>query len=604
MSFKLRKILKPQFWETRLLLAKIFYLFMFSLLFLRLFYLQIIKHRYYLRKAKERSVVRYVLKAPRGQIITSDGVIIATNRAVFQLYVDVDAIKGKEDKVFLRLSKLLKESFGELKERYAFGRKYSFGRVLLKRNLKWNEVARVITRLYYLPGVSIEVESERYYPWGKPYFHLVGYVARITKREYMRKKDQGYSIEDYIGRRGIERAFEKELKGRNGYIEIEKDAYGRLGKIIKKVKPIPGKDLVLTVRHRYQMAAYKLLKGKSAAFVAISPKGAILAMVSTPAVDPQKFIEGFSYREWRRIQKNPFHPLTNKVLMPYPPGSTFKVITAFAGLEAGVIKNVFQTIYCPGYFVYKRRRFGCWKSHGNVNFFKAIYESCDTYFYWVASSLDVDFLARVAKKFGLGEKTGLNWAEEKRGIVPTREWKKKVFKTIWYPGETLYFAIGQGYLSATPLQMARAYMAIANGGSLYKIWVVKAIRDPISKQEKYFSPVIETKIVPRDGRYFYWIQKALIETVEKGTGKAAKVKGLWVAGKTGTAQVISSKWLKERKGRRWEHHAWFVSYAGRTQPEIITAVLVEHGGHGGSVAAPIAGEFYKECFNMTSENRP
>jgi len=602
MYLNFRKILKPQFWETRLLWAKLFYLFVLTLLFLRLFYLQVIKHRYYLRKAKQRSIVRYVLKAPRGQIITADGVVVATNRAVFQLYVDIDAIKGKEDKVFLRLSKLLGESFGELKERYAFGKKYSFGRVLIKRNLKWDELAKIITRLYYLPGVSIEVESERYYPWGKPYFHLVGYVAKISKREYLRKRDEGYSIEDYIGRRGVERAFERVLKGVNGYIEVEKDAYGRLGKIINRVEPRPGDDVILTVKHKYQMEAYKLLRKKSGAFVALSPTGALLAMVSTPSVDSQKFIEGFSYKEWRKIQKNPAHPLTNKALSPYPPGSTFKVITAFAGLEAGVIKSTSQTIYCPGYFIYKKRRFGCWKRHGNVNFFKAIYESCDTYFYWVASNLDVDFLANIAKEFGLGEKSGLNWAEERQGTVPSREWKKRVFKTVWYPGETLHFAIGQGYLTATPLQMARVYMAIANGGKLYKVWVVKAIRDPISKKEEDFSPIIERKIVPKDKRTFQWIQKALVETVQKGTGKSARVKGLLVAGKTGTAQVISSKWLKEKKGRRWEHHAWFVSYAGRRAPEIITAILIEHGGHGGSAAAPIAGEFYKNCFNMTSES--
>ncbi len=594
-----QKILKAFFWEKRIFWAKFLIIIFFGLLWLRFFYLQIIKYSYYFKKARERSVVSYVIKAPRGEIITSDGVVVATNRAVFQLYLDPKLIKNREDEVLYKLSKILGESLGSLKERYYMARKTYLGRVLIKRNLSWDEVAKIMVRRYYLPGVNIEVESERYYPYRKAYFHLIGYISKITLSEYKKLKDQGYSIEDYIGKLGIERAFEKWLKGKNGIIEIERDAYGRLGRVINRVDPVPGDTLILTVNHKLQMKAYELLKGKEGAIVALSPKdGSILAMVSSPSIDPQKFVEHLSEKEWRRINKSKDNPFLNRALQAYPPGSTYKVITAIAGLESGVIRGVNYTVFCPGYFKFKHRIFRCWKheGHGMVNLIKAIAYSCDTYFYDVASKLDIDYLAKISREWGLGRPTGLGWIEEKAGLVPDRAWKRKTKKRPWYPGETIITGIGQGSLLVTPLQMARLYMAIANGGYLYRPYVVKEIRTPKGKIIK-INPYLEKHIVLKK-KYLKWIREGLEEAVKIGTAKLAYIPGLIVAGKTGTAQVTSSS-AKNRKSLK--PHAWFVSYAGISQPEIVSAVFIEHGGHGGVVAAPIARELYKTYFNIPEE---
>jgi len=297
-----QKILKGIFWEKRLFWAKFLIIFSLAILWFRFFYLQVVKYSYYYKKAKERSVVSYVIKAPRGEIVTSDGVIVATNRAVFQLYLDPELIKDREDAVLYKLSKILKEDFGILKERYYLAKKSFLGRVLIKRNLNWDEVAKIMVRRYYLPGVKVEVEAERYYPYGDMYFHLIGYISKITMKEYKKLKEKGYSMEDYIGRAGIEKKFEKELKGKNGAIEIERDAYGRLGKVINRISPVPGNDLVLTVNHNLQVKAYELMKEKNGALVALSPQdGSVLAMVSSPSINPQKFIDGFTKEEWKRI---------------------------------------------------------------------------------------------------------------------------------------------------------------------------------------------------------------------------------------------------------------------------------------------------------------
>jgi len=593
-----QKILKGIFWEKRLFWAKFLIIFSLAILWFRFFYLQVVKYSYYYKKAKERSVVSYVIKAPRGEIVTSDGVIVATNRAVFQLYLDPELIKDREDAVLYKLSKILKEDFGILKERYYLAKKSFLGRVLIKRNLNWDEVAKIMVRRYYLPGVKVEVEAERYYPYGDMYFHLIGYISKITMKEYKELKEKGYSMEDYIGRAGIEKKFEKELKGKNGAIEIERDAYGRLGKVINRISPVQGNDLVLTVNHNLQVKAYELIKEKNGALVALSPQdGSVLAMVSSPSINPQKFIDGFTKEEWKRINQNPDNPFLNRVLQPYPPGSTYKVITAIAGLEAGVIKNVNDTVFCSGYYKFKNRIFRCWKpeGHKSVNLIKAIAYSCDVYFYTIASKLDIDYLAEVSRKWGLGKPTGLGWSEEKSGFVPDRAWKEKTFKEPWYPGETIIIGIGQGYLLATPLQMARVYMAIANGGYLYKPYVVKKIKR-VNGNVIEIAPQIEKHLI-LNSRYLEWIREGLLEAVRIGTGRGAFIPGLLVSGKTGTAQVVSLS-AKTKKDKSLEHHAWFVSYAGWSQPQIVSAILVEHGGHGGAVAAPIAQKLYKTYFGI------
>jgi len=591
-----QKILNSEFWDKRLFWAKVLLIVILIILWGRFFYLQVIKHSYYAKKAKSRSVVSYVIKAPRGNIITADGVVVATNKAVFNLYIDVEAVKDKEDEVLYKLSKLLQEDFGSLKEQFYLLKKTSISRVLLKSDLRWDEVAKVMVRLYYLPGVSVEVESERYYPYGEAYFHLIGYVSKITREEYFKLKDKGYHVEDLIGRKGLERVFETELKGKNGVVEIERDAYGRLGRVISRTEPVAGNDLFLTIDHNLQLTAYELLKGKRGAIIALSPlDGGILAMVSSPSIDPQKFISGFSKEEWQALSSAKESPFLNKTLKGYPPGSTFKVITALTALRKGTITNTGQSVFCPGYFNFGSRTFKCWehRGHGTVGLIKAIAVSCDVYFYTLGTKLDVDDIAKISREFGLGQKA-LGWVEEDLGLVPDREWKKKRLKQDWFPGETVVLSIGQGYLLVSPIQLARLYMAIANGGYLYRPYVVKAIQR-IDGSKIEFQSVLEKKI-DINPQHLDWIRQGLIEVVKAGTAKSAALPGIMVAGKTGTAQVVSSK----AKTKHLENHAWFVSYAGKDTPEIVSTVFVEHGGHGGGVAAPLARELYKVFFKIST----
>jgi len=589
-------------WKRRIFYVQILLFVILFLLIGRAFQLQILKHSYYLKKAKERTVTTYIIRAPRGEIITSDGVVVATNRAVFQLYLDPESIKGKEEEVLVKLSKILQEDFGQLKERYYFAKKRYFGRVLLKRDLSWDEVSKILVRQYYLPGVIVEVEAERYYPYGEAYFHLLGYVARIDQSEYKKLKDKGYSPEDYIGKSGIERLFEEYLRGENGRIEVERDAKGRLGKVLARVPPKAGKDLVISVNHKLQMTAYELLKDKRGAIVALSPKdGSLLALVSSPAVDPNKYLTGFSPEEWKALISDPKKPLLNRAIQPYPPGSTFKLVTALAGLQSGVIKHSKSSAFCSGGFPFGQRVFRCWerKGHGSVDFFKAIAQSCDVYFYNLGLKLDIDFLAKVARSLGLGYPTGLGFLDEKSGIIPDRAWKKKRFNEDWYAGESIIVAIGQGYVTTTPIQMAKAYSVLANGGYKYKVSVAREVRDKNGTVLKRFEPILEER-VSLDPEHLSWLHEGLKQAVEIGTGKSARVPGLQVYGKTGTAQVVAL----ERKRAHLEDHAWFVSFAGNSSIDIVTSVFVEHGGSGGRVAAPLAGELYRAYYGLPSQRKP
>jgi penicillin-binding protein 2 len=589
-------------WKRRIFYVQILLFVILFLLIGRAFQLQILKHSYYLKKAKERTVTTYIIRAPRGEIITSDGVVVATNRAVFQLYLDPESIKGKEEEVLVKLSKILQEDFGQLKERYYFAKKRYLGRVLLKRDLSWDEVSKILVRQYYLPGVIVEVEAERYYPYGEAYFHLLGYVARIDQSEYKKLKDKGYSPEDYIGKSGIERLFEEYLRGENGRIEVERDAKGRLGKVLARVPPKAGKDLVISVNHKLQMTAYELLKDKRGAIVALSPKdGSLLALVSSPAVDPNKYLTGFSPEEWKALISDPKKPLLNRAIQAYPPGSTFKLVTALAGLQSGVIRHSNSSAFCSGGFPFGQRVFRCWerKGHGSVDFFKAIAQSCDVYFYNLGLKLDIDFLAKVARSLGLGYPTGLGFLDEKSGIIPDRAWKKKRFNEDWYAGESIIVAIGQGYVTTTPIQMAKAYSVLANGGYKYKVSVAREVRDKDGTVLKRFEPILEER-VSLDPEHLSWLHEGLKQAVEIGTGKSARVPGLQVYGKTGTAQVVAL----ERKRPHLEDHAWFVSFAGNSSIDIVTSVFVEHGGSGGRVAAPLAGELYRAYYGLPSQRKP
>ncbi|MBU0987539.1 MAG: penicillin-binding protein 2, partial [Proteobacteria bacterium] len=417
---------------------------------------------------------------------------------------------------------------------------------------------------------------------------------------------------DYIGKFGIEKIFESFLQGKRGGRQVEVNVMGRVVRNLKTVDAQPGQNLYLTIDLRVQKKAEALLKGVAGAVAAMDPQtGQILALASSPSFDQNIFVDGMSHEQWDALVSNPLRPLANKVIHgEYPPASTFKIITAIAGLEEGVIdKNT--TFYCPGYYKYGNRVYRCWKpaGHDSVNVIKALAESCDVYFYQVGQKLGIDRLSMYAIASGLGSPTGIDLDHEAAGLIPTAEWKKRRTGVAWQGGETLSVAIGQGYDLATPLQMLVLTSAVANGGKMYKPLILKSVYSPEG------SVILESKKqlvgkLPVSKKTLEIIKEGLKEVVNnpKGTAWIAHVEGLDISGKTGTAQVVGrskERGLSEEElSDRLKSHAWFVAYAPSVDPKIAVSVIVEHGGHGSSAAAPIAREVIKTYFGQDENSEP
>jgi penicillin-binding protein 2 len=402
---------------------------------------------------------------------------------------------------------------------------------------------------------------------------------------------------DMIGKYGIEYRWEADLKGVDGGRQIEVDALGREIKPLRSVEPFPGNNLILTLDLELQKVAEEAFQGRSGALIAMEPKtGRILAMVSKPSFDPNLFARNISTEEWESLMENPGHPLQNKGIQgQYPPGSVFKIITAIAGLESGII-NPDTQMTCTGIYSYGNRDFRCWKEggHGTISLHQAIVESCDIYFYQVGLKVGVDLIAQYANEFGLGRITGISLPHEKPGIVPSTSWKKRSSGIPWYSGETLSLAVGQGYLSTTPIQLLSLISTIANGGKLYLPQVVERVENVYEGVLKEYPPVEKGRVNVSE-RTLRIIQEALMGVVNEphGTGWACALNEEKVAGKTGTAQVVRipqnfAKGDMEKMPLKFRDHAWFVAYAPFEDPRISIAVIVEHGGFGATAAVPIA----------------
>ncbi len=603
MKYRLFNVEEPDLLERRLRWVTILVGTVFFFLLLKLFFLQIIKGDHYRELARKRSFRAFYLAAPRGNIYDRRGILLAGNSPSFALAVDPKVIRGPQgDEVLKRLAVLLDESFPSLKQRYLLARRRAgTNQVILAFDLDRDTVAKIEARRYFLPGVDILVEPTRYYPFGRELFHLVGYVSRINAEELKKLGPQGFTAEDFLGRAGLEAQFDRRLRGKKGRRLVEVDARGRIRQVVAEEAPIMGESLVLTVDIFLQRLAHQLLKGQAGAIVVMDPRdGRLLALASHPGVDPMYFVKGFPAKEWQRVRKDVRHPLLNKALSAYPPGSTFKVVTAMAALEKGVVTPGTE-IYCKGYYRLGRRIFRCWRSwgHGEVNLVKALEVSCDVYFYRVGEEVGIDYLSQMARACGLGRPTGLGFPGEKAGLVPDRAWKQRVFHEPWQKGETLNVAIGQGALKVTPLQLAKLLSAVVNGGMLYRPWCVVQLLDPYGEIVKEFQPQKEGKL-PVKPRTLYYVKQGLIAAVngKEGTGRAAKMEDVTVGGKTGTAQVVGMKKRIHSKKLPYlkRDHAWFMAFAPAEKPEIVVVVFVEHGGHGGSAAAPLAGQFLKAYF--------
>jgi penicillin-binding protein 2 len=593
--------------RSRRILARVapVLLVLFGLLLLRLWFLQLIKGNYLQKRSEYNRIRSQDLPPWRGMIMDRNGVILVDNRHSFNLMASLEDIQDPEI-LARRLGSLLKIDRDALVAQLDKARRAGLTQVRLKNQLTWDEMALVETYKAELPGVFIMVASKREYHQPSLASHELGYLGEITEAQLKSGRYPTYKMGDYLGRSGIEAAWENDLRGQQGSRRIEVDAYGReLGKL-DETPSLPGANIQLTLDTRLQQEAENLLVDKVGAIVALNPQnGKILAMASSPTFSQETFERGVSPEEWQKLLDNKDHPLINRAIRgQYPPGSTFKIVLAVAGLEENVITP--QTyINCRGSIHVGNHEFHCWRKrgHGDVNLHQALVQSCDVYFYEVGRRLGVERIAKWCRRFGLGSASGLKLAGELPGLVGTPAWKRTRFHASWQEGDTLSLSIGQGYNLATPLQVARMAATLANGGTLYQPQLVEKVETPAGEVLNRFQPIVQGRL-DADPANLALVRKALVAVVRNGTGQRAYLSNVEVAGKTGTSQVVSLE--KEKAGksiRRFQNHAWFVAYAPADDPQVAVSVLVEHGGQGGEVAAPLARRFLASYFADTQMAR-
>ena len=600
------------FFRRRATYSSVVLIVFFAILISRLWYLQIQQGDEY-RKLSENNRVRYLeVAAPRGNILDRKGREIVTNRPSFNV-VWVREDNRLDDELIKKMARILDVDVSELlaRIRKMAGTPGHFP-VRLAEDIAWDMVAYIENNRMELPGIKIEVVPLRVYHYGNVASHVIGYLGEINKKELSKAEPGVYRGGDMIGKMGLERLRQKDLRGEKGRLYMEVNALGFEQRNLKGTDPLPGNDLQLTLDVDMQKAAEDIMmaEGKSGAVVAIEVNsGRLLMLASSPVLEIDKFIGGISHKNWKEMLDNPHHPLVNKVVQgQYPPASTYKIVTAIAGLAERVV-NPDTIIYCPGYYRFGNRTYRCWKrgGHGAVNLKRALSESCDVYFYQVGQRLGVNRLAGYATRLGLGKKTGVEMEHEKSGLIPTAEWKMKRYGKPWQEGETLSVAIGQGFDLVTPVQLALMTATVANGGTLYKPSLIETVRDPEGRVIEQFKPTVLGEFTGQ-GRNLQLVRNGLIEAVNgrRGTGRRARFENITVAGKTGTAQVVRLKQYKHLKEEdipyKYRDHAWFTCFAPADNPEIAVTVLVEHGLHGGSAAAPIARAVLEKYFADRLQN--
>lgn len=583
--------------KQRLIGTSICFLAVFGLLFLRLVYLQVIKGEEYRIKSEKNAVRLKSIKSSRGLIYDRHKRLLVDNRPSFNLKITLEDA-GDVKKIVQNVSSLISIPYEELMGNIKKAGKGAFYKpIILKSNITRDQLAVIEAHKFDLPGIHIEIEPTRHYIYKKSAAHLLGYLGQVNSEELRSGKYPNVKAGDSIGRYGIEKSFEKYLQGKRGGKQVEVDASGRTIKVLKTVDPIQGLDLNLTLDMELQSVAEKMLEHKDGAVIAIDPNnGDVLVMASNPTFDQNDFIGGISSKKWKALINHPGKPMNNKAIQAeYPPASTYKIITSFAALEEKIF-DTSSSVFCPGFMRYGNRVYRCWhkSGHGDVNINKALAQSCDVYYYQAGDKVGVDILARYAKASGFGKRTGVVLGNERKGLVPTSDWKKKRFKEAWQGGETLSVAIGQGYNLVTPLQMAVFIAAVGNGGTLYKPRIVTTIENSQGEVVKKIEPEINGGL-PASIQTLEIVKKGLLDVVhgELGTARRIRMKNIKIAGKTGTAQVFSIKKGEEVKKQEdlaysLRDHAWFVCYAPAQNPVIAISVIIEHGEHGSSAAAPVA----------------
>ena len=573
--------------RIRLIILGGIVILIFSLLASRLWYLQISEGQKYADFSQGNRVRLVPEPALRGIIYDRNGAILAENRPAYQLQLiredtpDLESTLGK-------VSQALNLSFAEMNEKIKANHDLAqFKPIILVDDLEYEKAMYLETFQDDFPGVTIVVQPRRFYPYNNLAAHLIGYVG-IVQEDWKELPEEKRSSSQIVGHSGIELLENDYMIGLDGGRQAEVDHMGREIQVLgKSVASVPGKDITLNLDIRLQKVATEAMHGESGAVIVMNPKtGEILAMASFPDFDPNLFSGGIDQKNWRRLLANLEHPLENKAIQGlYAPGSIFKVVTAYAGLDQGFITPQTENV-CNGYFFIKGRStpFKCWKEggHGKVNLVDAIKGSCNVYFYNTGVGVGVDEIHKYANLFGLGKITGVGLQNEKAGLIPSSKWKKSTFKEPWYIGETPSAAIGQGYITTTPLQVINMINILANDG----LWMPPKL----FKNQQVQRP----KLIPFNQEYLRLIREGMIAVVnsEGGTANKVRFEEFTVAGKTATSQVISNKTFEKldeeaKLNKIYQNHAWFVAFGPAEDPEISVLALVEHGGGGSKTAAPV-----------------
>ncbi|GIZ50701.1 penicillin-binding protein 2 [Noviherbaspirillum aridicola] len=592
------------FFRMRLSVAAVFVLICFGLLVSRFVWLQVLRHDHYQAQAEDNRISIVPVVPNRGLILDRNGVVLARNFSAYTLEITPSKIQQPLDKLIDELSTLVdiqpkdRRRFRRLQEEAK-----NFESLPIRTRLSDEEVARFTAQRYRFPGVEIQARLFRQYPQGKVASHVIGYIGRINQREAARIEESedaaNYAGTNHIGKEGLEKRYERELHGTTGYEEVEVSAGGRAVRTLSRTPATPGHNLILSIDVELQKIVEEAFGDRRGALVAIEPAtGDVLAYVSMPTFDPNLFVDGIDPQSWNELNNSPDRPLLNRPLIgTYPPGSTYKPFMALAALELGK-RTPNQAISDPGYFWFGNHKFRDDKEggHGMVDMYKSVVHSCDTYYYILANELGVDTIHDFMKPFGFGQLTGIDLEHEKRGILPSTEWKRNAYRRPeqkkWYAGETISIGIGQGYNSFTILQLAHATANLVNNGVVMKPHLAKIIENGATKERTLTVPK-ESYRIPLKQQNIDYIKHTMEGVVKEGTGARAFANaGYQSAGKTGTAQVIAikknEKYDASKIAEIHRDHALYTAFAPVDNPRIVLALIVENGGFGAQAAAPIA----------------
>jgi penicillin-binding protein 2 len=597
--------LKDHFLEYRLFTNRAIILLVFCggllvALFSRLFYLQVIAHDHFTTLSEDNRVKLQAIPPNRGLIYDRNGILLADNLPSYRLEITAEQV----DNMKTTLAELAKIIDIREADRIRFEKllrnKPRFEAVPLRFHLSDEEVARFSVNRYRFPGVDIQAGLARHYPLGKLAVHALGYVGRIDENALKYLDPSNYNGTTHVGKIGIEKSYESVLHGKVGVQQVETTAQGRVLRVLQRTPPVAGRNLYLTLDSRLQDAAEKAFGDYTGTAIALDPRnGDVLALVSMPTYDPNPFVNGIEQADYQALKDDENQPLFNRALRgQYPPGSTIKPFMGLAGLELG-ITTARSTTYCPGFFMLpgSSHKYRDWKhgGHGTVNLVSAITQSCDVYFYDLALSMGIDRIHSYLSHFGFGKLTNIDLLGELPGLLPSAQWKRERRNQPWFPGETLITGIGQGFFLATPLQLATATATLANRGQRIRPSIVRAEQEAGSTALLPHTPQIEETVSVSDPKNWDTVINAMIDVVNSAHGTARHI-GLnsryKIAGKTGTAQVFGLKQEERYDAKHIEEklrdHALFIAFAPADDPKIAVAVIVEHGGAGSSVAAPIA----------------